>query len=275
MTSTTISEPDLSLTTESLGDLAQYAKSEGFKPDKATKWSIEDGDDGWSLSHLSIRGEIELLLQSLQALATHSINERSMMDDWKVESLEAMWKHHRSHIVSHQTVEDEILQPALEERFRYPDKAAAGHAELEGLLTKIDQALQSVVRDKTRTSVQNLLTISFNDYRKAMLEHLHAEEALGVPLLRAYFTQAEFKPIGRTMGKTGGPPGSFVYFMGEDKFRNDFMKRAGMPSFVWHMVFAPAVQEFRNDFLRHATALTETNEPPPPPEATSYSCTVM
>lgn len=264
--------PDLSLTVESLGDFAQYKLSDEFPPTRESEWTIPAGKDGWSLSHNALRGEMEFLDKAVTKLS----QEEKLEEEWKVTSLLAMWKHHRNHVVCHHTAEDVVLQPALEKRFKYPEKAGEGHKDLENLLHDVDKALSSWQQSsKTNVDATNVLS-QYQIYDKAMREHLHAEEVLGVPLMRAFFSQAEFKPIGRELGKQGGPPGSFVYFIGEDEFRDGFMTRHNMPFFLWYMVFGPALKEFKNDFLRHAIALTETNREPPPPEDVSpYSCAIL
>lgn len=85
----------------------------------------------------------------------------------------------------------------------------------------------------------------FKQYATELRQHLKDEEEMALPLLRAYFSQDEFKDTGRRMGKEGGHVGSFVYYIGEERFRNELMPKWGMPFFVWYVAFAPAMKEYR------------------------------
>jgi len=107
---------------------------------------------------------------------------------------------------------------------------------------------------------------SFELYAAGLLEHLQNEEELVLPMIRAFYSQADFKEMGKRMGKEGGHAGSFVYYMGEDKFRHQFMPNHHVPSFVWYVAFSRALQEYKYQVIRHLEAL-EKNVGPPPDES--------
>mmetsp|Transcript_25 Transcript_25/g.128 ORF Transcript_25/g.128 Transcript_25/m.128 type:complete len:287 (-) Transcript_25:210-1070(-) len=264
--------PDLSLTTTELGPLDPYAVNvEQYPPTtQESLWKILPSQDGWTLAHNALRGELDLLTQALKKVTTTTTtvadeSTPASLEPWKMESLQAMWKHHDVHVRAHQTAEEEILQPKLAERIQYPEKLSGGHKVLYGLLDRVQAGLDEFVKDSKSSTA---LLQAFDHYQKDLREHLHHEEVWGIPLMRAYFSQAEFKSTGQQMGKHSGPPGSFVYFQGQDEatgqflFQTEFMPNHGMPSFLWYVVFQPAVKQFHKDFLRHAEALVDTNEPP-------------
>ena len=46
-----------------------------------------------------------------------------------------------------------------------------------------------------------------------------------------------------------------TYPQGEGAFRNVYMKREGIPFFVWYMGFKPGLTAFKNKFRNHIDAL--------------------
>ena len=102
---------------------------------------------------------------------------------------------------------------------------------------------------------------AFEPYATHMCAHLKAEEDVAIPVMRAYFTEDEFKATGKRMGSEGGHAGSFVYYITEEKFRNEVMPRWGIPFFVWYVAFGPAMKEYEQSVIFQRQAL-ETNTPP-------------
>lgn len=133
-------------------------------------------------------------------------------------------------------------------------------------MNQLDEKLNVIKTKENISAVSN----DFEKYRNDLIEHLEAEECLSLPLLRAYFSQADFKTIGKRMGKEDGHSGSFVYFCGEDKFRNELMVKWGMPSFVSYEAFSKALQEYQVGVIRHVEAI-ETNKKPPPQDDSNCS----
>jgi len=91
-----------------------------------------------------------------------------------------------------------------------------------------------------------------------MLPHLHEEEAVALPLLRAYFTPAEVgKLVQDILGNA--PPvalGSFLYFMGGTRQAcAKFMENEGIPFFVWYIAFKGHLQVYHERMGRHHDAL--------------------
>jgi len=74
-------------------------------------------------------------------------------------------------------------------------------------------------------------------YETIMFPHLHEEEQVGLPLVRAYFTPKEIERMVASFMKEGDPVsiGSLVHVMGHKKDAQQFMKENGIPTFVWHI----------------------------------------
>ena len=110
-------------------------------------------------------------------------------------------------------------------------------------------------------------------YDEAMRPHLLEEEAVGLPLLRAYFTPEEtHSQVMKIVKKDpAGAMGSFIFCMGEDKFRSEFMKDDGIPFFVWYIDMRSKYLFYKNEIAVLTDALTEGKPPPPPPAG----CTSM
>ena len=236
-------------------EILQYQKDSKFVPDKTPEWEYPIEEDHWMISHNALRGEMEQIQTALK-----NVDEA---EEWKILSLQKIWTYHKDHTIAHHKSEEEILQPFLETRINYPTKASQGHDVIEKSLQELDEKIQNL---KTKDDIEEF-TKEFEKYHKElMLPHLEAEESLSMVLLRAYFSQMEFKETGKRMGKEGGHSGSFVYFAGEDKFRNELMGKWGMPSFVWYVAFSKQLKEYQVGVLKHVEAL-ETNSPPPEDES--------
>ena len=116
------------------------------------------------------------------------------------------------------------------------------------------------MQEQSVAAVQSLAQ-AFEPYATHMCAHLKAEEDVAIPVMRAYFTEDESKATGKRMGSEGGHAGSFVYYISEDKFRNEVMPRWGIPFCFWYLAFGPAMKEYQESVIVQRQAL-ETNTPP-------------
>jgi hypothetical protein len=94
-------------------------------------------------------------------------------------------------------------------------------------------------------------------YQSAILPHLKEEEDIALPLMRAYFTLQEFKPITMKLVKrmTKAEMGAFIYFCGETKFRQQFMKQESIPFFVWYLQFRSCYKYYLNTTIKGLDAI--------------------
>ena len=116
------------------------------------------------------------------------------------------------------------------------------------------------MQEQSVAAVQSLAQ-AFEPYATHMCAHLKAEEDVAIPVMRAYFTEDEFKATGAQMGSKGGHAGSFVYYITEEKFRNEIMPRWRIPFFVWYLAFGPALKEYEQSVIAKRQAL-EANQLP-------------
>ena len=73
------------------------------------------------------------------------------------------------------------------------------------------EELEKILDDaKGKDALESFQTM-FQSYATELRQHLQDEEDTALPLLRAFFTQDEFKATGKRMGIEGGHAGSFVY----------------------------------------------------------------
>ena len=176
--------------------------------------------------------------------------------DWEVASIQRWWKSHLNHIHSHHQNEDEKMIPYLRERILYPEKLEADHIILTSHLDTIAGLVDNL--SVSGTSPKKLYS-AWNSYQSMMKPHLLEEEHFGIPLMRAYFKPKEIgKIVGDIMGSKYAPKeemGAFIYFLGEQKFREEFMKQEGIPFFVWWTDFKEKFNYYQTDVNVHIEAL--------------------
>lgn len=191
--------------------------------------------------------------------ALESIQKRPLKE-WEIAAIQMAAAGHLEHIHEHHTNEDEIFAPALRVRFRWPDKIEAEHKVIVQKLNTIESIIQNLKKDVD--TVDTLLK-EWNEYEAMMEPHFCEEEQDLVPLMRAYFTQEDIKPI--IMKLVAKSPkqeiGSMVYFKGEESFRNEFMPQEGIPFFVWYIDFQFKLAGFKKEFLEPLEALKKGEEP--------------
>jgi len=204
-----------------------YQADPAFKPDKSHLWKTDESHDGWVHAHNAIRFEIGELKRALEALVSTSLA------DWQVTAVQSWWAGHETHVHEHHSNEDDVLNPVLRTRIAYPEKLEADHIDLVAAMESISACVKAL---QPGDSLANLRTLWLH-YESIMLPHLHEEEQVGLPLVRAYFTPDEIEKVVASFMKNGDPVslGSFVHVMGHKKDAQQFMKENGIPPFVWYV----------------------------------------
>lgn len=231
----------------------EYQVSPDFPPDKTKTYEYPPEEDAWTLVHNAIRGEIEDIKGAIDVL-----RKRETLEPWMMTSLLSMCKVHSIHIHSHHENEDDILAPELNKRFKYPDKHVEDHVGLvKGLDIVMELVEELASKDCDYKAKLEMLSKAVASYEHILLPHLKEEEDLGLLLTRAYFTHAEIgKIVEKIMVKA--PPveiGSIVHYMGVEKFRKEFMRREGIPFFVWYLSFKKMYGAFVHDFTLQYEAI--------------------
>jgi hypothetical protein len=109
-------------------------------------------------------------------------------------------------------------------------------------------------------------------YQSQMIPHLKEEEDIALPLMRAYFSPKDMKPLVDQIVKrtTKVEMGAFIYFCGETKFRQQFMPQEGIPFFVWYIQFGSQYKYYVNTTIKGLNAI-KSGQPPAPAPAGFFS----
>jgi hypothetical protein len=256
----------------------EFQTTTEYLPDKTESWPFPPEEDGWVHAHNGLRGEMQMMRDALEAVDAR----RSPIREWEIKQLAKALKVHLTHIHVHHTVEDEIFTPAYKQRFRYPDKVsqlawnppsmspsnqnlkpfhfqlADDHIGLEAKLKSIETTFASL---NPGDSVSDALA-EWVQYQEFMLPHLAEEEEVGLPLMRAYFTPDDVKPlIMKTIKAYPQDGGGFIYFCGVDKFYKEFMVQEGIPWFVWYIDFRFQFKAFKKAYVDPLERVKAGKEP--------------
>lgn len=234
-----------------------------FPADKESTWPYAPEADGWYHAHNTFRGEMEQFASALDA----TLKRGAKPADWEVAAIQRWWASHKPHIHGHHENEDKLFFPFLSERFTYPPKLESAHATLVQKLDALDATIDALAPDKEGCVAE--LARSWDEYCALLKPHLVEEEQIIVPMMRAYFTHAEVgKVVEKILGNPDAPReeiGAFVYFMGEQQFREGFMAQEGIPFFVWHIDFSAKYAYYASEVVPQIDAL-KSGAPPPAPE---------
>jgi hemerythrin-like domain-containing protein len=236
----------------------KYQLSDQYKPDKEKQYKHPIEQDGWVIAHNALRGEIQLLRDALYAMKQRD----QSLQAWEVASLQSAIDGHILHILGHHSNEDDIVVPECRKRFLYPEKLETDH---EILVKKIETIKGIMLGLDVGSKVDNLLH-EWIEYQDMMLPHLLEEEEVGLPLFRSYFEPKAAAKITQKIARQASrlEMGSFVYFLGTEKFRSMFMKNEGIPDFVWFIMFKRSHKIFVQQFITNVEALTSGTAPTEP-----------
>ena len=111
-------------------------------------------------------------------------------------------------------------------------------------------------------------------YEAMMLPHLKEEEEIALPLMRAYFTKKDLKPVVSKLIKHSPEfeMGSIIHAATPETFRNDFMVQEGIPFFVWYIDFRFKHMKYQQHFVRNVECLKSGV---PPADLASSSCVIL
>ena len=213
-----------------------FQADQKFFPDKEETWGYPAEKDGWMLAHNSIRAEV----LKFEAVLTH-ISGRTLKD-WEKEGMKVWWKAHEEHVHGHHKNEDDIMNPFLRTRIKYPEKLEADHEGIIEIMEKLKAAFEDF------SDVSNIQPL-WSEYKEILMPHLKEEEQVALPLMRAYFEQKEVSPIVEKIIKSMPKLelGSFFHHIGSKHNNQVFMKQEGIPFFVWHIDFKKSRALYRKE----------------------------
>lgn len=199
------------------------------------------------LAHNAIRKEITEMKQVLDNLRD--------IEAWQIASIRAWWKGHEAHMRFHCRNEHSHLHPAMCERLLDvpAEKMKQDHHDIYRHLDRISSMIQKLeIGDDMKE-----LSAAWEEYTQSVLPHFRAEEEEGVASTRRAFSPADWSPIIKTFFDRGAKEefGSFIHAMGEDAFRNVFMKKRSIPGFVWRLSFKKNLTYYQKSMVRYMDAL--------------------
>ena len=186
-----------------LQPLESYAV-DGAVPDKGSTWHDPTESDGWFRIHNTIRAEMTKLAASLAACAKTG----EPLPAWKVDAIKSYWSLHGALVHAHHAHEDDIFTPLLSRRCALPPKLEIVHGDILELMAAVDAAADALAPGADLAP----LVSAFDAYKASMEPHLAEEEAVCVPLMRAYFSFEEISRVLAPMMKKMDPlvMGAFV-----------------------------------------------------------------
>lgn len=223
--------------------------------EESYNWKAEQ--DVMMLAHNAIRKEITGMKQALQCI----LDRRDVnLEEWEIASLQAWWKGHHAHIKFHCVNEEKHLHPIMLERFLFPShEMKEHHKDIQDQLKRLSSMIQDV---NSKQSVEDLTKV-WDEYMDVVVSHFKEEEEKGIASCRKFFHAKEWSVIIRAFFDDGAKEefGSLIYSMGEDDFRNTFMRQRKIPGFVWRAFFKKNLNYYRTTMVKHMEALTEGVSP--------------
>lgn len=234
-----------------VSDLSFQASPE-YAPKHEQNWKFPKEQDGWFHAHNSIRAELAAIKDCLAILTKNPITSS------QVAAFKSMWNAHTLWIHEHHTTEDKLLAPWIASRVKLPEKMFAAHDDLETLISKMTEQVDTLGPGSDMSIIRDLC----ESYESMMLPHLHEEEAVAVPLMRAYFSQAEAsKKVAAIMAKVDPRTmGNVGYWMEENDSVFSFMAQEGIPCFVYYLVFKPKINQYKTSFIIPCKAIREGHD---------------
>lgn len=215
--------------------------------------------DGWTLAHDALRGEIRDFQHALDA-ASQPISRR------QARAMSKWWRGHLKHVHSHHTNEDRIVKAFVQRRFAYPEFMDEDHEEIEHHFDAISKYMRDLYiarNDHDRMVAFVQLKRAFAEYADCLLPHLLAEEAIGIPLTRAYFTPKEVQRMTNHLARIGPrvETGAIVHFVGPSKLKRAMqLQNAPLQRIAWTFILNPRYRYYKRHMLR---LLDEIIEAPP------------
>jgi hemerythrin-like domain-containing protein len=242
----------------------KYQADKAFQPDKESTWKFPKENDGWVHAHNTIRGELQTIEDCLKAVQSRARTQPTLKS-WEIQAIRTVFEAHCEFVHLHHENEDHIASPFLATRIKLPSKLTDDHPGIVKTMNNIEAKIKALKPGDERDASMAALLAEWKPYSATMHEHLQEEEDIGLPLQRAYFTPAEHvKMVEKLIAReTKLALGNFVFHMGKDRFRKEFMKEQGIPFFVWWLSFSGALKLYETKVVTASKALMSGVEPVP------------
>jgi hypothetical protein len=218
--------------------------------------------DGWTLAHDALRGEVYDFSEALDVI--NSRQASSPISHAQARAMNKWWQGHLKHMQSHHTNEDRIVKAFVKRRFEYPDFMEEDHEQVEHHFDAISKLMRRLYiarnnHDRMRAFVQ--LRSAFQDYLDCLLPHLLAEEAIGIPLTRAYFTPTEVQRMTNHLARIGPrvETGAIVHYVGAAKLKQAMrLQNAPLQRVAWFLILGPRYRYYKRHMLALLNEMIDT-----------------
>jgi hemerythrin-like domain-containing protein len=144
------------------------------------------------LIHRVFRREAAQLLRFVSATATGDVARARRLGQWTREYIGGLHHHHAT--------EDSLIWPLLHERVtlhqELVDRMEMQHHALDATLAEVTGRLTAWEESAAEID-RFLLADSIADHQRVLLEHLHDEEELVMPLVEEHLDPAEWEKVGK------------------------------------------------------------------------------
>lgn len=207
--------------------------------------------DGWTLAHDALRGEVYDFIDALEAMNYR----QTPISRRQARAIRKWWRGHLKHMQSHHTNEDRIVKAFVQSRFIYPDFMEEDHEQVEhyfDVISNLVKQLYVARTDRDRMEAFQHLRINFVEYTDCLIPHLLAEEAIGIPLTRAYFTPKEVQRLTNRLARIGPrvETGAIVHYVGASKLKQAMrLQNAPLQRIAWALVLNPRYRYYKRHML--------------------------
>ena len=229
-------------------------------PDKTNLWTYPIEIDGWTLAHDALRGEVYDFSEAINTLH----ERKQLISGRQARAMRKWWQGHLKHMQSHHKNEDRIVKAFVERRFVYPHFMEEDHVEVEHHFDVISQLMRQLSfarTDHERTGVFLQLRDAFQQYSDCLLPHLLAEEHIGIPLTRAYFTPKEVQRMTNRLARIGPrvETGAIVHYVGAAKLKRSMrLQNVPLQRVAWTLILNPRYRYYKRRMLVLLKDMLET-----------------
>lgn len=230
-----------------------YQISPDFPPNKVSSWYGDNENSRvWTLMHKSVVNEAHRLLKTLKSIQLRT----SSLQLWEVDILKVAAVIHFDHLRTCLNHEENYIFPCMKTRIdmgsALPDRVP--------LIIEANQASMEFEHLVETGSVQQV-TLLMRGYVTTLAHHMKETLDTCLPLFRSYFTPDEARSLMmKATGKqTKNAKGAFIYYMGGDSAQ--FLRDRRVPWVVQLLVFRPAVNFYKKNFIEPLKTVDDNKEP--------------
>ena len=233
------------------------------KNHQSYNWPPEQ--DAMVLAHNAIRKEVQDMKCALETIMEHN-DKADGLETWQIDAILTWWKGHEAHVRFHCQNENVHLHPLLSERLEgFPvEQLQNEHVEIHTCLEKLSGLMSKLSSsDEEGGLLLQPLWEQWFLYTESVLYHFQQEEEISVASTRRAFGAKEWAPIIKVFFYLGAKEefGSFIHCMGEEEFRQTFMRQRKIPGFVWRLAFKKNLEYYETSMWQHMKALLRGTPP--------------